>query len=63
MARPVHTGASEGGKHDSPAYKNSTKELIGKVGNTPAQSTQKPTPATKPQLGQAAGVNNKAVIQ
>jgi hypothetical protein len=63
MARPVHTGANEGGKHDSPAYKNSTKELIGKVGNTPAQSTQKPTPATKPQLGQAAGVNNKAVIQ
>ena len=63
MAKPVHTGASEGGKHDSPAYKNSTKELIGKVGNTPAQSTQKPTPATKPQLGQAAGVNNKAVIQ
>ena len=63
MAKPVHTGASEGGHHDSSAYKNTTKELIGKVGNTPAQSTQKPTPATKPNLGQAAGVNNKSVIK
>ena len=63
MAKPVHTGASEGGHHDTAAYKNSTKDLIGKVGNTPAQSTQKPTPATKPNLGQAAGVNNKSVIQ
>ena len=40
-----------------------TKELIGKVGNSPAQSTQKPTPAKKPSLGQASGVNTKSVIQ
>lgn len=63
MAKPVHTGASEGGKHDSAAYKNTTKDLIGKVGNSPAQSTQKPTPATKPNLAQAGGVNTKSVIQ
>ena len=37
------------------------KDLIGKVQNTPAQSTVKQSPATKPQLGQAAGVNNKSV--
>jgi len=63
LAKPVHTGANEGGKHDSSAYKNNVKDMIGKVGNTPAQSTQKPTPATKPNLGQAGGVNNKSVIQ
>ena len=39
------------------------KDAIGTVGNTPAQSTQNPKPATKPQLGQAAGVNTKSVIQ
>ena len=63
MAKPVHAGANEGGHHDSAAYKNTTKDLIGKVGNTPGQGTQKPTPATKPQLGQAAGVNTKPVIR
>ena len=63
MAKPVHTGANEGGHHDSAAYKNTTKDLIGKVGNSPAQSTQKPTPATKPHLAQATGVNTKSVIQ
>lgn len=39
------------------------KDAIGTVGNTPAQSTQKPTPATKPHLAQATGVNTKSVIQ
>lgn len=63
MAKPVTTGTSEGGHHDTAAYKNTTKDLIGKVGNTPAQSTQKPTPATKPHLAQATGVNTKSVIK
>ncbi len=63
MAKPVHTGANEGGHHDSAAYRNTTKELIGTVGNTPAQSTQKPTPGPKAQLAQAPGVNAKSVIQ
>ena len=39
------------------------KDAIGKVGNTPAQSTQEPKPATKPHLAQASGVNTKSVIQ
>jgi len=61
--KPVHTGGEGGGKHDAAgAYSNQTKELIGKVGNTPAQSTQKPTPATKPTLSQASGVNNKSIV-
>jgi hypothetical protein len=61
--KPVHTGGEMGGKHDAAgAYSNQTKELIGKVGNTPAQGTQKPTPATKPTLSQAAGVNNKSIV-
>ena len=40
-----------------------TKELIGKVGNSPAQSTgQKLSPATKPHLAQATGVNTKSPL-
>jgi len=61
-SKPVHTGASEGGHHDTAAYRNSTKDLIGKVGNTPAQSTQDLKPATKPHLGQAPGVNNTSPL-
>lgn len=57
--RPVKAGANEGGHHDSAAYKNSTKDLIGKVGNTPAQAKQDLKPATKPHLGQASGVNTR----
>jgi hypothetical protein len=57
--RPVHAGKNEGGHHDTAAYKNSTKDLIGKVGNTPAQAKQDLRPATKPHLGQASGVNTR----
>ena len=57
--RPVKAGQNEGGHHDSAAYKNSTKDLIGKVGNTPAQAKQDLKPATKPHLGQASGVNTR----
>ena len=39
------------------------KEMIGKVGNSPAQSTQNPKPATKPHLAQATGVNTKSVLK
>lgn len=38
------------------------KEAIGKVGNTPAQGTQNPKPATKPHLAQATGVNTKSPL-
>jgi hypothetical protein len=57
--RPVSAGKNEGGHHDTAAYKNTTKDLIGKVGNSPAQGTQNLKPATKPHLGQAAGVNTR----
>ena len=61
--KPVHAGGEMGGRHDAPgAYSNNTKDLIGKVGNTPAQSTQKPSPATKPTTGQASGVNTKSPV-
>ena len=62
-SRPVHTGASEGGHHDTSAYSNNTKDLIGKVGNTPAQGTQKPSAAPKPKMGAGSeGQNNKSPL-
>jgi hypothetical protein len=61
--KPVHAGGEMGGRHDAPgAYSNSTKDLIGKVGNSPAQGTQSPKPATKPVMGQASGVNTKSPV-
>ena len=57
--RPVRAGQAEGGHHDTAAYKNATKDLIGKVGNSPAQAKQDLKPATKPHLGQATGVNTR----
>ena len=35
------------------------KDMIGNVGNTPAQGNQTLKPATKPHLGQASGVNTR----
>jgi hypothetical protein len=62
-SRPVHTGASEGGHHDTSAYSNNTKDLIGKVGNTPAQGTQKPSAAPKPKMGAGSeGQNNTSPL-
>ena len=59
MAHPVKmTGDTAQGRPAPTA-----KDAIGKVGNTPAQSTQEPKPATKPHLAQATGVNTKSVIQ
>jgi hypothetical protein len=61
--KPVHAGGEMGGRHDAAgAYSNNTKDLIGKVGNTPAQGTQNLKPATKPSLGQASGVNTKSPV-
>ena len=57
--RPVRAGQNEGGHHDTAAYKNTTKDLIGKVGNSPAQAKQDLKPAAKPHLGQATGVNTR----
>ncbi len=38
------------------------KDMIGKVGNSPSQSTQDPKPATKPHTAQATGVNTKSPL-
>jgi hypothetical protein len=56
--RPVSTTGAEA--HGRPAP--TTKDLIGRVGNTPAQGTQKPSAATKPKLGQEGGINNKSIV-
>jgi hypothetical protein len=61
--KPVSTGTDLGGHHDTAAYKNTTKDMIGRVGNTPAQSTQEPKAAPKPHLAQATGVNTKSVLK
>jgi len=62
--KPVHAGGEGGGKHDAAgAYSNQTKDLIGQVGNSPAQSKgQQLKPATKPHLAQATGVNTKSPV-
>jgi hypothetical protein len=61
--KPVHAGGEMGGRHDAAgAYSNQTKDLIGKVGNSPAQGTQSPKPATKPVMSQASGVNTKSPV-
>jgi len=60
--KPVHAGGEMGGNHDTPAYRNTTKDMIGRVGNTPAQGTQNLKPANKPHLGQASGVNTKSPV-
>ena len=63
-SRPVHTGAGEGGRHDaSGAYSNNTKDLIGRVGNTPAQGTQNLSAAPKPKMGAGSeGQNNTSPL-
>jgi len=59
IAKPVHTTGETAQGRPAP----STKELIGRVQNTPAQGSVKQTPATKPHLAQGTGVNTKSVIQ
>jgi hypothetical protein len=61
MAKPVHTGANEGGHHDTSAYRNTTKDL----GVTPTQDAGKgafKTAAPKPTMTQASGVNTKSPL-
>jgi hypothetical protein len=58
MAKPVMSKGDGGNGRPAPT----AKEAIGRVGNTPAQSTQKPTPATKPHMAQATGVNTKSPL-
>jgi hypothetical protein len=59
QVKPVMShGADEKGR-SAP----NTKDLIGKVQNTPAQSSVKLEPATKPHLAQASGVNTKSPVK
>jgi hypothetical protein len=60
--KPVHTGGEMGGKHDSSAYSNTTKDLIGDFQNKAGSSMKKPGAATKPTLSQASGVNTKSPV-
>jgi hypothetical protein len=59
MAHPVKANGDGGNGRPAPT----AKDLIGRVQNTPAQSSVKRSPATKPHLAQAAGVNTKSVIK
>ena len=61
-SRPVHTGAAEGGHHDTSAYSNNTKDLIGDFQNKAGASMKDQKPATKPHLAQATGVNTKSPL-
>jgi hypothetical protein len=56
--KPVSTTGAEAQGRAAPT----AKDLIGRVGNTPAQGTQKPSAATKPKTGQEGGVNNKSIV-
>jgi hypothetical protein len=57
MAKPVHATGDGGNGRPAPT----AKDLIGKVQNTPAQGSVKQSPAPKPHLAQATGVNTKSV--
>jgi hypothetical protein len=59
--KPVHTGTSMGGHHDSAAYKNTVKDL----GVTPTQDAGKKafkSAAPAPVKSQASGVNTKSPV-
>jgi hypothetical protein len=58
MAKPVHATGTEAQGRPAPT----AKDMIGKVGNSPAQGTQSPKPASKPHLAQATGVNTKSPL-
>lgn len=60
--KPVKTGGEMGGKHDSSAYSNSTKDLIGDFQNKAGSNMKDLKPATKPHLAQASGVNTKSPV-
>ena len=60
--KPVHAGGEMGGKHDTSAYSNNTKDLIGDFQNKAGASMKGQKPATKPHLGQASGVNTKSPV-
>ena len=58
-AKPVNVDA---GGEEKGRTAPQAKDMVGKVQNTPAQSTVKQAPATKPHLAQATGVNVKSPL-
>ena len=61
MAKPVSTGTSLGGSHDTAAYRNTTKDLGVKGPQDAAKGAFK-TAAPKPTTTQASGVNTKSPL-
>ena len=61
--KPVHTGQSQGGKHDTPAYSNSHKDLISDFQNKAGNNMKDQKAAPKPVTGQAGGVNTKSPVK
>jgi len=57
-SKPVHATGTEAKGRPAPT----TKDLIGDVQNAPARSSVKLSPATKPHLAQATGVNTKSPV-
>jgi hypothetical protein len=60
--KPVHAGGEMGGKHDTSAYSNNTKDLIGDFQNKAGASMKGLKAAPKPVTGQAGGVNTKSPV-
>jgi hypothetical protein len=60
--KPVHAGGEMGGKHDSSAYSNSTKDLISDFQNKAGAGMKGLKAAPKPVTGQASGVNTKSPV-
>lgn len=57
-SKPVHASGTEAKGRPAPT----TKDLISDVQNAPARSSVKLSPATKPHLAQATGVNTKSPV-
>lgn len=63
QGKPVHTGASMGGKNDTSAYSNSHKDLIGDFQNKAGNSMKDQKAAPRPVTSQASGVNTKSPVK
>jgi len=63
QGKPVHTGTSMGGKHDTSAYSNSHKDLIGDFQNKAGNSMKDQKAAPRPVTSQATGVNTKSPLK
>ena len=60
--KPVRAGGEMGGKHDTSAYSNTTKDLITDFQNKAGSSAKGLKPATKAHTAQATGVNTRSPV-